>query len=203
MHFQIMILAFSFVWLFFTPTAFATGDCNNDKTVTIAEVQTAINMFLGLKPTELCVDEDKSGSVSIAEVQKTINSFLGLAPTGVTVPVSAGNTTPYDASTACVTFEFESNTSLTYNVSGFAACDKLVFGSGFEPEVSANISGTDGVIEITATSKPSATQDSVQIIVNLTGIAAASSTDPDNNIWGANSFRTVFGADSLQPITPY
>ena len=54
------------------------GDCDNSGTVTIAEVQSAINMFLGLKTVEVCVDIDSSGSVSIAEVQKVINSFLGL-----------------------------------------------------------------------------------------------------------------------------
>ena len=47
-------------------------------TVTIAEVQSSINMFLGLKAVEACVDQDNNSSVSIAEVQKVINSFLGL-----------------------------------------------------------------------------------------------------------------------------
>lgn len=54
------------------------GDCDNNSTVTIAEVQSAINMFLGINPVLLCVDADNSGAVSIAEVQKTINGFLGL-----------------------------------------------------------------------------------------------------------------------------
>jgi hypothetical protein len=54
------------------------GDCDNSGTVTIAEVQSAINMFLGLKSVEACVDQDGGGGVSIAEVQKVINSFLGL-----------------------------------------------------------------------------------------------------------------------------
>lgn len=54
------------------------GDCDYDSTVTIAEVQSAINMFLHLKAAELCVDIDGIGGVSISEVQKTINSFLGL-----------------------------------------------------------------------------------------------------------------------------
>ncbi|MDD2855172.1 MAG: carboxypeptidase regulatory-like domain-containing protein, partial [Desulfuromonadaceae bacterium] len=54
------------------------GDCDNDNTVTIAEVQSAINMFLGLKTAEACVDTSVDNRVSIAEVQKTINSFLGL-----------------------------------------------------------------------------------------------------------------------------
>jgi hypothetical protein len=54
------------------------GDCDNNGTVTIAEVQSGINMFLGLKPADACVDQDGVGGVSIAEVQKVINSFLGL-----------------------------------------------------------------------------------------------------------------------------
>jgi hypothetical protein len=54
------------------------GDCDNSGTVTIAEVQSAINMFLGLKAVAGCVDISGDSSVSIAEVQKVINSFLGL-----------------------------------------------------------------------------------------------------------------------------
>ncbi|MDD2856854.1 MAG: hypothetical protein PHU01_15145 [Desulfuromonadaceae bacterium] len=54
------------------------GDCDNNGTVTIAEVQSAINMFLGLKTAEACVNTDGVNGVSIAEVQKAINSFLGL-----------------------------------------------------------------------------------------------------------------------------
>jgi photosystem II stability/assembly factor-like uncharacterized protein len=54
------------------------GDCDGNGTVTIAEVQSAINMFLGLKPVQLCVDLDNSGVVTISEVQKVIDSFLGL-----------------------------------------------------------------------------------------------------------------------------
>ena len=54
------------------------GDCDDNGTVTIAEAQSAINMFLGLNAILGCVDVDGSGGVSIAEVQKVINSFLGL-----------------------------------------------------------------------------------------------------------------------------
>ena len=54
------------------------GDCDGDGKVTIAEVQSAINMYLGLKPVTGCVDTDGGGSVSIAEVQKVINGYLGL-----------------------------------------------------------------------------------------------------------------------------
>jgi hypothetical protein len=54
------------------------GDCDGNGMVSISEVQSAINMFLGLKPVAGCVDIDGTGSVSISEVQKSINSFLGL-----------------------------------------------------------------------------------------------------------------------------
>jgi hypothetical protein len=59
-------------------TTYKPGDCDNSGTVTIAEVQSAINMFLGVKAVAVCVDQDGIGGVSIAEVQKVINSFLGL-----------------------------------------------------------------------------------------------------------------------------
>ncbi|MBI5483978.1 MAG: fibronectin type III domain-containing protein [Deltaproteobacteria bacterium] len=55
-----------------------TGDCDNTGSVNISEVQSAINMFLGLKQPAVCVDYDAAGNVSISKVQKAINSFLGL-----------------------------------------------------------------------------------------------------------------------------
>jgi len=53
------------------------GDCNRNGTVTIAEVQNAINMSLGLTDPLACVDLDGNNTVSISEVQQVINSFLG------------------------------------------------------------------------------------------------------------------------------
>jgi hypothetical protein len=60
----------------FTPTK--PGDCDGDGQVSIAEVQAAINMYLGLKKLESCVDTDGIKGIGIAEVQKVINSYLGL-----------------------------------------------------------------------------------------------------------------------------
>jgi hypothetical protein len=54
------------------------GDCNGDGKVSIAEVQGAINMYLGIMAVQACVDTDASGAVSIVEVQKVINGYLGL-----------------------------------------------------------------------------------------------------------------------------
>lgn len=54
------------------------GDCDNNDIVTIAEVQSAINMFLGINEVKSCVDTNGIGGVTIDEVQKTINGFLGL-----------------------------------------------------------------------------------------------------------------------------
>ena len=73
-----MLAALLFVLISFSHNALATGDCDSNGTVTIAEVQSSINMFLGVTPPAPCVDEDNSGIVSIAEVQKTINTFLGI-----------------------------------------------------------------------------------------------------------------------------
>ena len=54
------------------------GDCDGNGTVSIGEVQKAINMFLGAAPPDCGVDCDGNGQVSIGEVQKVINAFLGL-----------------------------------------------------------------------------------------------------------------------------
>jgi N-acetylneuraminic acid mutarotase len=55
------------------------GDCDGNGSVSIGEVQKAINMFLGLQAIGCGVDCNGSGSVSIGEVQKVINCFLGIA----------------------------------------------------------------------------------------------------------------------------
>jgi hypothetical protein len=60
------------------PVTAKPGDCNGDGTVKIDEVQSAINMFLGLNPLQGCVDGNGDKVVGIDEVQKVINSFLGL-----------------------------------------------------------------------------------------------------------------------------
>lgn len=88
MYFFRISVLLALVLLPLSNNAFAAGDCDQNGTVSISEVQSAINMFLGLKQLETCVDEDSSESVSIAEVQKTINSFLGLLPAGATPVVS-------------------------------------------------------------------------------------------------------------------
>lgn len=50
------------------------GDCNGDGRVSISEVQSALNMFLGLTNVSTCA---YGSGVSIGGVQKVINSFLG------------------------------------------------------------------------------------------------------------------------------
>jgi hypothetical protein len=60
------------------PITVNPGDCDSSGTVSIAEVQAAINMYLGLMKPLLCVDTDRDDAVSIAEVQKVINGYLGL-----------------------------------------------------------------------------------------------------------------------------
>ncbi len=54
------------------------GDCNGDLSVSISEVQGAINMFLGTKAFGCGVNTNNDSSVSISEVQKVINGFLDL-----------------------------------------------------------------------------------------------------------------------------
>ena len=51
------------------------GDCNGDWHVTIAEVQSAINMYLGISPVLPCADRNGDGKVMIDEVQTVINWY--------------------------------------------------------------------------------------------------------------------------------
>ncbi|MBW2101052.1 MAG: hypothetical protein JRG68_09990 [Deltaproteobacteria bacterium] len=52
------------------------GDCNGDGHVSIAEVQSAINQFLGLSTAAMCNDQNGNGAISISEVQTIINNYL-------------------------------------------------------------------------------------------------------------------------------
>jgi len=61
-----------------TILGYLAGDCNDDGTVSIAEVQSAINMALDIIPVEDCVDVNGNGKVSISEVQKVINNHLSI-----------------------------------------------------------------------------------------------------------------------------
>jgi hypothetical protein len=63
------------------------GDCDGSGSVSIGEVQKAINMFLGTLAPSCCVDANGDGAVSIGEVQKVINAFLGMGP-AISVTVS-------------------------------------------------------------------------------------------------------------------
>jgi PKD repeat protein len=55
------------------------GDCDGNDSLSIGEVQKAINMFLGTLAPACGVDCNGDGTVSIGEVQKVINGFLGNA----------------------------------------------------------------------------------------------------------------------------
>jgi hypothetical protein len=65
-------------WIGWRPGS-VPGDCDGDGTVSIGEVQKAINMFLGTLAPGCGVDCNGNGTVSIGEVQKVINAFLGMA----------------------------------------------------------------------------------------------------------------------------
>ena len=59
-------------------TDYDAGDCNGDEMVSIAEVQSAINMFIEISPIEECVDINANGRVSIGELQKVVNNHLDI-----------------------------------------------------------------------------------------------------------------------------
>ena len=61
-----------------TMASMKQGDCDGNGQVSIAEVQSSINMFLRLKTVAICVDREDTGAVTIADVARVINRFLGL-----------------------------------------------------------------------------------------------------------------------------
>lgn len=96
---------------------------------------------------------------------------------------------PFNASTSDVTFNFATG-EYASQINGYGRGDVLNF---FPNEVAnlslLNTSSTDGQLAITATSA-----SGQQVVVTLTGLAQAD----DAAVFGVNSFRTVFGANSLQ-----
>lgn len=82
-------LACATLLIFALPTFAATlpGDCDGANGVTLAEVQGAINMFLGTKTATSCVDTDANG-VTIAEVRNVVNAYLGLPVMVPALPVT-------------------------------------------------------------------------------------------------------------------
>lgn len=85
------------------------GDCDGDGTVSIAEVQSAINMFLGINIIEDCVDVNGNGKVSIGEVQKIINKHLRLS---APLPAS-GLSSPEDSLDISNTFRASTSPTLS------------------------------------------------------------------------------------------
>ena len=65
-------------WYAIQETPSIPGDCNSDGTVSIDEIQKAINCFLS-KQNACCdkCDLNSDGTVSINEVQRVINAYLG------------------------------------------------------------------------------------------------------------------------------
>ncbi len=74
------------------------GDCNGDGNVSIGELQSAINMYLGILPVLDCVDVNGDGNVSIAEVQKVINNHLSLTAAAQLASLGEGDPISFNAS---------------------------------------------------------------------------------------------------------
>jgi PKD repeat protein len=93
------------------------GDCDGSGTVSIGEVQKAINMFLGSLAPGCGVDANADGTVSIGEVQKVINAFLGVVP-GISVIVlpSTINVLPNGTQQFTASITGSTNTAVAWSV---------------------------------------------------------------------------------------
>lgn len=123
-------------------------------------------------------------TVNTVSATTTVNDTSVAGP-AVTVPVSAGNTTPYDASSSDVTFNISSG-NYTYNVAGFGSGDKFVFPATNTPTV-VNDSYTDGVVDLQWAYSGNV------VTVHLTGIPASN----DAAINFISDFNTIYGAGTI------
>lgn len=84
-----VLLICAMMLLFALPAlAVQPGDCSGDGSVTMTEVQGAINMHLGVTAALPCVDADSSGTVTIAELRNAVNGYLGLPVVVAARPVT-------------------------------------------------------------------------------------------------------------------
>lgn len=105
------------------------------------------------------------------------------------IDVYTGGNEPYDASTGALTFKIHPAATFTYNINKFAAGDKLVFDHCDSMDV-AQSATVDGMIDVVCGVFASGSVSTI----HLTGIDPVS----DGKVFGVNSFRTEFGAESLQ-----
>ncbi len=195
--------------LLFTVAAFAAapGDCDGNGSVTMTEVQSAMNMFLGSKPVTSCVDTDGSGAVTITEVRNVVNGYMGLPiviparpVTGIAkdpvtgLGAASATVTAYadGASTPAATASVQSDGS--YSLAGLSAAStyRLVFSKtgyadvsyyGVKPSQSAN--STLEPVLMLATDKASLTTSINGYILNASDNTGAALT---------LRFRTGLGA---------
>jgi hypothetical protein len=165
------------------------GDTNQSDTVSIAEVQQVINAFLGLDPCgtacTLPGDTNDDDNVSIAEVQQAINAFLGLNSCAVNaVTVSGAGSVSADAADTVYTLQ---PGTYVYDVSGFAAGDRLVFPAGVAPTVDNN-DWNDGIVLVEWASGGSL------ITVRLTGYTP----DQDWQLNSVSQINAMFGEGTVQ-----
>ncbi|MFI5364447.1 MAG: hypothetical protein ACHQ4J_02375 [Candidatus Binatia bacterium] len=76
--------------------AVCVGDCGNLGSVSIANVQACINIFLDTQDVTTCsnCDQDGNGSVGINEVQGAVNSFLDASTCPMVTPHPGASPTP-------------------------------------------------------------------------------------------------------------
>jgi len=102
-----------------------TGDCDGDGKVSPAELQKAVNMYLGKSAAACNVDVDRDGKVSLDELQRAVNATLDVAAGGaggVTVAPASVTLQPGARQTFRATAVLCGNTSsVTWSVQEGAA----------------------------------------------------------------------------------
>jgi hypothetical protein len=158
-------------------TTVTTVVASGTQTIAFADGAAAL-LITGLNTATL-------GGTTIPTTAGPVVSTSLIPPGASTTSVSAAGTS--DASIGNITYQVAApGASYTFNITGFAAGDKLVSPAGSAFSIT-NTSATDGIIDV-AMSLGAAT-----VTIHLVGVALAQ----DSTVFNLASFNTAFGAGSL------
>jgi hypothetical protein len=176
------------------------GDCDGDGTVTITELQSAINMLQGLIPPTNCVDLNGNNSASADEVQKVRDAFLGadMASGNYNTAIPSSNTMLLNAETTSKII------SINDEPSSITGQQKITF-SGSNQQLESLKTGTPILMTITPNSPngfmgkvSSISKDATGNIVVITEPAALTEVFDTLKV----NFTTNLGADYFTTVPP-
>lgn len=170
----------------------ATTTCTRSDMIAAGGTSSAITVSVDVAadaPLTLVNKATVSGGADSNTANNTASDSTVINVSVDSVDVYTGGNEPFDASSGGITFKIHPATTFTYNINKFAAGDKLVFDHCDSVDVQ-QAPTVDGILDVVCGVYASGSVTTI----HLTGIDPVS----DGKVFGVNSFRTEFGADSLQ-----